>query len=141
LPLIRGEAVAENDEPRVTAMRYNKKKYFRPWKEQRGDINVVVRRGKWKGILNVEPRTFELYDLESDPREQHDLSSSYQEIRDSLREVAVAKYAESVTARAESLASDPGSLDTTTAAALRSLGYLEDEPEPRRDQPLEQALP
>lgn len=76
MPLIRGEEPDASDEFYVPAMRMNIKKYYRPWKESRGDINVVVRKGPWKGIWNVEPDTLELYDLSSDPHEQHDVAKA-----------------------------------------------------------------
>ena len=51
-------ALSDEDTLRLTSVRMNRKKYHRPYKEQRGDINVVVRKGSWKGILNLEPGNF-----------------------------------------------------------------------------------
>jgi arylsulfatase A-like enzyme len=87
MPLIRDEASAPRG-PRITAMRNNKKKYFRPWKERRGDVNVVVRDGSWKGILNAEVNGFELYDLSSDAGEKSELSGRQPQRAAALRELA-----------------------------------------------------
>jgi arylsulfatase A-like enzyme len=77
MPLVRGEAWRPPSEPAIYAMRINRKKYFRPWKERRGDLNVVVRQEGWKAIWNAEPRTVELYDLSQDPGERTDVSSAH----------------------------------------------------------------
>jgi arylsulfatase A-like enzyme len=76
MPLVRGELPDKTDDFVVPAIRINRKEYYRPWNESRGDINVVVRRGSWKAIWNREPNTLELYDLSKDPREQQDVSEA-----------------------------------------------------------------
>ncbi|MFQ5805213.1 MAG: sulfatase [Phycisphaerae bacterium] len=80
MPLVRDGQSAEADDFVVPGMRINRRKYYRPWKESRGDLNIVVRRGEWKGIWNVEPDRLELYNLTSDPREQHDVSAANPEL-------------------------------------------------------------
>ncbi|RMF75679.1 MAG: hypothetical protein D6744_13165, partial [Planctomycetota bacterium] len=87
MPLARAAARGESTpaEPRVVAMRWNTKKYYRPWKERRGDINLVARHGRWKGIWNAEVQTFELYDLSADPGEQENVAEAHQSLADELR--------------------------------------------------------
>jgi arylsulfatase A-like enzyme len=75
LPLLRGQADAYRS-PEVPAMRMNLSGYYRPVKETRGDLNVVVRDGNLKGIWNAEPRNTEIYDLDTDPAERSNLGSA-----------------------------------------------------------------
>jgi arylsulfatase A-like enzyme len=123
LPLIRGQEPAEDTGLVVPAMRWNTKKYYRPWKESRGDINVVVRRGMWKGIWNVEPQALELYDLAEDPGERHDLSGANPELAAEMRRFA-AEALESCRAHAvrSTEQADP---DEETLRNLRALGYID----------------
>ncbi|HJP01344.1 MAG TPA: hypothetical protein QF764_06225 [Planctomycetota bacterium] len=51
MALLEGDPVDRG--PRFVAMRHNKKKPYRPYKEPRGDINVVIRQGAWKAIINA----------------------------------------------------------------------------------------
>jgi arylsulfatase A-like enzyme len=125
LPLIRGE-VEPSDAPYVPGMRMNIVKYYRPWKESRGDINVVVRQGSFKGIWNVEPETFELYDLSSDPGERTNIADAHPDQVATMRE-----YADEWLR--ECLAASPGGEDTVdlegldeeTLKNLRALGYID----------------
>lgn len=73
LPLVREERHAA-DELRVTTVRINELTCYKPFKVARGDRNVVVRQGAWKGIYNVEQDALELYDLAADPRERINLA-------------------------------------------------------------------
>ncbi len=57
-----------------------KKHPFLYWEFHELGGKQAVRKGKWKSILlNVETETpaLELYDLENDPSEQHNLATSY----------------------------------------------------------------
>lgn len=76
MPFVRGEESRPADRSVVPGMRMNVKKYYKPSFEQRGNVNVVVRRGDFKGILNVERRSFELYDLANDPAEKNNLAEN-----------------------------------------------------------------
>jgi arylsulfatase A-like enzyme len=127
MPLIRGEASARTGAMRITSMRHNIKKYYRPNKEQRGDINIVVREGSWKGIWNVEVGTFELYDLSQDPGEREDLSASAGERADEML-----RFAQAWLEACESGAAPGGEgglegVDAETLERLRTLGYVGDE--------------
>lgn len=74
MPLIRGERAADHERIRVVTVRINTKRYYKPWAETRGNVNLAMRKGAWKGIYNVELGNIELYDLKSDPREQKNLA-------------------------------------------------------------------
>lgn len=67
------------DMGRFTAQRINLKKYYRPFKEQRGDINIVFHEGPWKAIWNVEPNTIELYHVPDDPDNMNNVAGDHPE--------------------------------------------------------------
>ena len=60
-----------------SAVRVNRKKFFRPFHEARGDLNVAVREGAWKGIwlAERERRTLEAngFEMWSRPLEAPDI--------------------------------------------------------------------
>ena len=117
--MIQGET---DPGPRVVSVRINRKKYYRPWKESRGDVNVVVRYGRFKGIWNQELGRIELYDLVSDPGERHDMSREKIEVAVKLERVAAEWFAE---CSARDLEADSADLSEETKDQLRSLGYLD----------------
>lgn len=124
LPLISGGVVEDDGDFVITGMRWNTKKYYRPWKESRGDLNIVIRQGKWKGIWNVEPESLELYDLKNDPSESHDVSGAHTEPARRMRE-----YAERwLNACRQSGIDTPrptAEPDADTLENLRQLGYVD----------------
>ena len=101
------------------------KKVLRALQVAGGDVNVVVRRGAFKGIWNVEPGTFELYDLGSDPFERSNVSGQRGALADSLRGFAEAWLASGGAGMQDRPATAPGELDEETLDNLRSLGYVE----------------
>jgi len=109
----------------VPGMRINKKKYYRPFKESRGDENVVVRRDNWKGIYNAEPDSLELYDLSKDPAEQFDLSGEQPGRAEAIRSYAKKWLSKCSTGTGETTPSGFDSLDEQTRRRLRSLGYVD----------------
>jgi arylsulfatase A-like enzyme len=123
MPLIRGDDSARPETFVVPSMRHNTTRYYRPWATQRGDVNIVVRRGPWKAIWNVDVGSVELYDLSQDPREQTDVGAQYPQLRDLMRDYAAAWYqrCRQQTAPTE----DVGDLDEETLRQLRSLGYVD----------------
>ena len=124
MPLIRGTAdVAENDLC-VTSMRWNAKKYYRPWKESRGDVNLVLRLGEWKGIWNVEPQTLELYNLRTDPAEQRDVCEENPELSLKMKQHAATWLEECRTWGSASSKPAPEP-DEETLENLRRLGYAD----------------
>ena len=126
LPLIRGDLMPPPDEFRVTAMRHNVMSYYEPWQRQRGNINVVVRRGEWKGIWNVELDTFELYDLEADPGEHHDISARHAKLVSDMRDYARAWYADCGQNRTYGRRAVKGAgLSDDARDNLRALGYID----------------
>jgi len=113
------------DDPTVPAMRHNIKKFFRPYKEQRGDLNVVVRLGDWKAIWNVEPDTMELYDLSIDRAERENFATERAEFTTALKEFAKDWLSR---CREQGAGQEPAAepmLDEAQRARLRSLGYVE----------------
>ena len=124
MPLIRGDEPAEEDDFQIISMRINTKKYYRPAKELRGDINLVVRHGDWKGIWNVEPKTLELYNLASDPGEQKDVSAANPQMA-LVMKLFARQYYEECTEHAVPVLRRATELDEETRRDLRALGYLD----------------
>jgi arylsulfatase A-like enzyme len=114
-------AADDSDDAEVLALRINRKKYFRPWKEGRGDVNVVVRRGELKAIWNAELDTVELYDLGADPTESNDLATDLPELAAELRMVA----GDWLEACGGDVGSESTDLSDDTRERLRALGYVE----------------
>jgi arylsulfatase A-like enzyme len=129
LPLIEG--AADTGVMRVTAMRYNKKKYYRPHKEERGDLNLVVRHGSWKGIWNAETDTVELYDLGNDPDERENVSQEEGELAERMRGFARARLAECEAIAMEASSGNEPELDEETRRRLEALGYVGPATNPR----------
>ncbi len=121
---VRGRNLLEpsDDELRFVGMRENQKKFFRPYKENRGDINIVVRRGGWKGIWNAEVDTVELYDLSSDPRERDPAGNS--DVTDAIRVFAEKELRRCRAGAASNAAGSEAELDEETRRHLESLGYV-----------------
>lgn len=126
LPLL-GEAAGRKAAPAqaateyVPSLRINEQHYFRPWKEQRGDINVVVREGRWKAIWNAERETVELYDLEADPTERADTAPAQPELSARLRRQAQTWYS---ACRGKAKVPISRELDRRVKEELRALGYI-----------------
>ena len=124
MPLIREEEASPPSDFRVISMRFNTNKYFKPWKQTRGDVNIVVRHKNWKGIWNVEPDTFELYDLAADPREQKNLSAENQALTLSMRLIAKDFWEKARDAEIDVPKRDK-TLGKQTEESLEELGYQE----------------
>jgi arylsulfatase A-like enzyme len=119
MPLLSGGARSPNS---ISSLRMSRAFYYRPDKERRGDVNLALREGQWKGIWNDELQSLELYDLQGDPGEEEDVSTEHPErtkvlsarARDWLRDCAT-------------LAKPPveiGEIDPEAMEQLRSLGYF-----------------
>jgi arylsulfatase A-like enzyme len=121
LPLIAG---GKENADGVASVRINRKKYFRPFRERRGDLNVAVRDGSWKGIWNAGPARLELYDLASDSSERRDVSIEHPERAQAMASEAKRWLAE---CRARSEKVPPGlaaEMGEAERERLRALGYL-----------------
>lgn len=123
MPLIRGEQ-ANPDEMRLIAMRLNKRDYFRKWKLHRGDRNFVARQGPWKGILNLDVDSFELYNLEQDPTEQKNLATQEVERAGKLREFLQSRLSDCAYLSVESNDDLVKTLNPDVKKALEDLGYI-----------------
>jgi len=125
MPLITGNRLPPADEPLVTAVRMNRKKFYRPWRQSRGDVNVVLRQRDHKGIWNAEIETFELYDLASDPGETRNLATAQPELASTMVEYARRWLADCGRQATTTAPTDRENLDPETLERLRSLGYVE----------------
>ena len=124
LPVVDGVSPTAEDLFRIFAMRWNTKKYYRPWKLSRGDLNLVVRHQSWKGIWNVETASFELYNLEDDPWEQNELAISQPDLSLAMRVSAKLWSLRSQRIGTERVQLDQ-ELDEDAKEGLRSLGYID----------------
>ncbi|MCF6283807.1 MAG: sulfatase-like hydrolase/transferase [Candidatus Hydrogenedentes bacterium] len=126
IPSISGDVAARarfEREIRHTAQRVNVKKYYRPFKEGRGDVNAVMHQGPWKAIWNAELSTLELYNVLDDPGNRHNVAPEHP--------VLVAEFRSAVQSRFGSLAIEgfqaPGGtweLTPDQIENLKTLGYL-----------------
>lgn len=138
---VRGESLMKRlrdgerpgGEPRLVSLRHNLKKYYKPWHDERGEVNVVLRDGSWKAIYNAQRDALELYDLASDPGERTNLSTKETDRAERMKSLAKRLYDECA---ARGPAVTPGSVDALDAesrSALESLGYIgtneKDEPD------------
>jgi len=117
-----------DDDPRsaegVASLRINRKKYFRPFRERRGDLNVAVRDASWKAIWNADLAQVELFDLASDPGEERNVATQHPE-----RAKAMADEARQWLARCRSRAERAppraaGEIGPAERDRLRALGYV-----------------
>jgi arylsulfatase A-like enzyme len=122
LPLC--EHGSESGSIRMTAFRRNLKKYYRPYQQTRGETNVAVRWGMWKGIWNADIGSFELYDLDRDPGEKMDLSAREAERSAAMRKVARSELARCYQRAAEGPRDAGGALEEETLRRLELLGYV-----------------
>lgn len=120
-----GAPPAQDDQPVIPSIRINRKKYYRPYKESRGDTNIVVRLGSWKGIHDVEINKYELYDLASDPGEQHDVAADHPDLVAQLRAASGSWLRACVAAGAGQSGEPAGKMDDVVRERLRSLGYVD----------------
>ncbi len=122
LPLIGGMATNSESEPAIVSMRTNVMKHYRPWKQSRGDLNIVVRRAQWKGIWNDELNSLELYDLHQDPTEQEDISTKRADLANAMSRQAWG-WLKDCRARAEKV-NGSVEMDQETIDEFRALGYF-----------------
>jgi arylsulfatase A-like enzyme len=122
MPLINGIVGQVNAEPLIPSLRLNKAFYYRPLKQSRGDINVVIRQNQWKAIWNHELESMEIYDVDRDSGEQSNVSLQQPELRQSL-----SMRARDWLRDCEAAARQPGDIvdvDEAIDEKLRALGYF-----------------
>ena len=122
MPLVRKSGESPDTHVTIPSVRINRVNHYRPWKESRGDVNVVVRQDNWKGIWNDELQTLDLYDLVTDPKEQADVSLKHTELTAMLGEKARSwlKTCQSYAPPVEEIEE----IDDETREKLRALGYF-----------------
>jgi arylsulfatase A-like enzyme len=125
LPLLKGRGTGWGDELRIVSVRMNQPPRQRPFAEQRGGPNIVLRQRDWKGIWNADVSSLELYNIAQDPGEQQDVSSENAELAARLRASASAWLADQRAPGAKSPPAQAGAIDDQTGSALRSLGYID----------------
>ena len=122
LPLLRGTVETPRPQPNILGMRFNRVNYYRPWKESRGDLNVLLRQDQWKGIWNAELDSLELYDLRLDYGELSDISTEQPQLAQSMRQ-----RGEAWLQNCSDQATQPEEveeIDAETEERLRALGYF-----------------
>jgi choline-sulfatase len=85
LPLLEGDDSVDHEGTRVVFSEYHLEKVWAPC--------FMVRRGPYKYVY-VHGHDQQLFDLDDDPREEHDLSNSpdHQVVRDELRDLLFARF-------------------------------------------------
>ena len=122
MPLLDGPEDEGVGTRRIPSLRLNKAFYYRPIKQSRGDLNIVVRQDRWKGIWNEELNSMELYDLERDPDELVNAGSHHADL--------VQEFSQSARrwlANCEASAKLPNAIidvDEEIEEKLRALGYF-----------------
>ena len=110
------------DATSILALRDDKKFYDWALHPIRGNVNVAMRQGHWKGIWNHDVESFELYDLASDPDERIDLSAENPELTRQMQDQArdwLETCRESAFETGEAV-----ELDDMVKEQLRALGYV-----------------
>jgi arylsulfatase A-like enzyme len=122
LPKLRSPSSEDSKRsgPMIPALRMNQIYYYRPAKESRGDVNVVLRQDQWKGIWNDELQNLELYDLSRDVGEQTDVSSVYVKLSEVFGETA-RRWLHDCRALESAEAWE---MDNQTREQLEALGYF-----------------
>jgi arylsulfatase A-like enzyme len=125
MPLVTGTAPERYRGQEFPAVRMNQLGYYRPFKERRGDVNVVMRRDALKGIWNPQPARVEVYDLAKDHGEQHDLAGTEVAFSESVRARADEWLAACRARLVTPIPVEPEEVDDETRRRLRAMGYFQ----------------
>jgi len=123
LPLLGAAESYEGDALTVPSVRTNETFYYRPWADSRGNTNVVIRKGAWKGIWTDDVGRFELFDLDQDPSEQLDVGLQQPALSSALKN-AGRKVLEICRGNQQPV-EESMELDDHTRQRLEALGYFE----------------
>jgi arylsulfatase A-like enzyme len=124
LPLVNPAAGGTYTSAAVPSMRNNAWGYYKPLKQEKGDINIVVRDGAIKGIWNKEPGRVELYDLSADPREKQDLGAGRPEKAQAVAREAAEWLAVCDAQLVPPVFVPPDTIDEARRERLRAHGYF-----------------
>ena len=125
LPLAFADTHDAEPPLRVTGMRLNRKKFSRSVREARGERNVVARQGPWKSIWNTDRDHTELYDLENDPSEDHDLAGENPERAAAMQRASASWLEACRPAREPDGDAELPELNAQQRERLRALGYID----------------
>jgi len=125
IPLLHADTEAQEEPMRVTSLRLNMRSWYRRSMRARGDHNVVVRDGMYKAIWNVQLDTVELYDLRSDPGEEHDLHETETQRAEAMRAFARTSVLDSIVRVTGTQSALLKSLDPETRRILREAGVIQ----------------
>ena len=92
------------------------------YKDDFAELELALRRGRWKLVLRGASDRAELFDLDRDPGERRDLSASHPRRAAEMERVLRDWYA----ARSPSGSDPTAAPDEELARALRELGYLDE---------------
>ena len=123
MSLLHENPDAETKRISVQAMRHNTSDYYSAWQEARGDVNIVARQGRWKGIYNKDLDLLELYNLDDDPGELIDVSPEQRDIAARMS-VAADAWLRDCESRYEYEPKPDIEIDPETRAILESHSYF-----------------
>jgi arylsulfatase A-like enzyme len=123
LPMINDSGSTPPHTVVIPSLRLNEPFYYLPWRESRGNVNVVVLQDAWKGIWNDDLENLELYDLDSDPGERVDLSRENVALTRQMTEAARQWLGNC--RQVEQMPEETEELDEATKEQLRAVGYFD----------------
>ncbi|MBM4196678.1 MAG: sulfatase [Gammaproteobacteria bacterium] len=124
LPLVAGNRTSPDPgSDYIPAMRINELMYSADVQARRGEVNVALRRDRWKGIWNADRGQLELYDLATDSGERVDLGRRETEVAAGMSSTARSWLARC--GQAGRGATAVRSMDEQSKARLRALGYFQ----------------
>jgi len=123
MPRLRQSEMTEDGGTSILSMRHDDRMFHPDWVGGRGNRNVVVRRGDWKGIWNADSDSVELYDLGPDPVERLDVRDEMPELAEEFQ-MRAQEWLDVCSANRFS-PTEGNELDEETQQKLRALGYFQ----------------
>jgi arylsulfatase A-like enzyme len=122
LPFLRGSIWASDDFS-TDFVRINEANQYAPWTNDRGNINVGIRRDHLTGIWNHQPATVEIYDTGADPGERKNLRSEYPDFAKEVRRRAHTRLEKCEAWLGKQI--EPHEMEADVREGLKALGYLQ----------------